>query len=130
MNAATKFLLDFKPTDFDKAIDMSDKRMKAQHDDLIRAFFSQGRWILAEEYKKYAVSEAVWSGMTSEQRDAHWKKFLQACRRKELIPKIQPSKDGNFFMREETAKRKLGQTFCCPSTQQASLYKEKKRRHV
>lgn len=47
MNAATKYLLDFKPTDFDKAVDMSNKRISAQHDDIERAFMAQGRWLLA-----------------------------------------------------------------------------------
>lgn len=47
--------------------------------------------------------------MTQEEKDEHFRKFIQACKRKELKPTIVASKDGKFLMPNEEIKNKMGQ---------------------
>ena len=53
VNAATKYLLDFKPTTFRKAVDMSSQRTLSQNVNVERAFYCEGRCVISQRIQDF-----------------------------------------------------------------------------
>ena len=51
--------------------------IETQYNDVKAALVGQGDFELSDGFKKFEVPVDVWSGMTSENKDRHFKKFMK-----------------------------------------------------